>query len=57
VVLDTILLCKRKQQVNKRQDRLLSQSSALSVEKKDILPTTALSVEKKDILPTTAKPH
>jgi hypothetical protein len=28
-------------QVNTRQNRLLSQSSALNVEKKDILPTTA----------------
>jgi hypothetical protein len=41
VVLDTSLLCKRKQQVNTRQNKLLSQSSAMSVEKKDIWPTTA----------------
>ena len=43
VVLDTILLCKRKQQVNTRQNRLLSPSNALNVEKKDTLPTTAKS--------------
>jgi hypothetical protein len=34
-------LCKRKKQVNTRQNRLLSLSNALSVEKKDTLPTTA----------------
>jgi hypothetical protein len=34
-------LCKRKQQVNTRQNRLLSLSNALSVEKEDTLPTTA----------------
>jgi hypothetical protein len=41
VVLDTIILCKRKQQINTRQNKLLRQSSAMSVGKKNNLPTTA----------------
>jgi hypothetical protein len=41
VVLDIILLCKRKLQINTRKNRLISLSNALSVEKKVILPTTA----------------
>jgi hypothetical protein len=32
----------KKQQINTRQNKLLSQSSAMSVEKKDMLPTTTI---------------
>jgi hypothetical protein len=41
MVLDTILLCKRKQQTKTRLSKILSPSSAMSLEKKDTLPSIA----------------